>query len=101
MNFMKATKVNYDPHHIISQRRQQNKNKPFEHQEVHGLANRDNLMYYQSDVNNLGSLQENPFAIVKKTTMIVPTPSKIEVTGKRSHLEIMEVEEQGSETSKR
>ena len=32
MNFMKATKVNYDPHHIISQRRQLNKNKSFEHQ---------------------------------------------------------------------
>ena len=32
MNFMKATKINYDPHHIISQRRKQNKNKSFEHQ---------------------------------------------------------------------
>ena len=31
MNFMKATKVNYDLHHLISQRRQMNKNKSFEH----------------------------------------------------------------------
>ena len=31
MNFMKASKINYDPHHIISQRRQQNKNKAFDH----------------------------------------------------------------------
>ena len=27
MNFKKATQVNYDPHHNISQRRQLNKNK--------------------------------------------------------------------------
>ena len=29
MNFMKSTKVNYDPHHIISQRRKHNKMKNF------------------------------------------------------------------------
>ena len=46
MNFMKATKVNYDPNHIISQRRQLNKNKSFEHQEVDGLAEWANLMDY-------------------------------------------------------
>ena len=50
MNFMKATKINYDPCHIISQRRQQNKNKSFEHQEIEGLENRANLMDYQLDM---------------------------------------------------
>ena len=26
--------INYDPHHLISNRRQANKNKPFEHYDV-------------------------------------------------------------------
>ena len=36
MDFQKEQKVNYDPHHIISQRKQLNKNKPFDHQTVEG-----------------------------------------------------------------
>ena len=52
MNFMKETKVNYDPHHNISQKRKHNKNKAFEHQEVQGLVERDNLIDYQSDVED-------------------------------------------------
>ena len=48
MNFMKVTKINYDPHHIISHSRKQNKNKAFDHQEIEGLAQRDNLMEYQT-----------------------------------------------------
>ena len=34
MNLMKSTKINYDPHHIISQRRKHNKNKVFELHEI-------------------------------------------------------------------
>ena len=45
-NFWKATKVNYDSHHIIFQRKKLNDNIAFEHQEVEGLAERDNLMGY-------------------------------------------------------
>ena len=33
-----ARDINYDPHHVISVRREVNKNKPFEHQEIEGLA---------------------------------------------------------------
>ena len=46
MNFREAKILRYDPHHIISQRRLQNNNVPFEHQEVEGLeklANLENL----------------------------------------------------------
>ena len=50
---MKATKINYDPHHIISQRRKQNKNKAFDHQEIEGLAQKANLMEYQPKVESL------------------------------------------------
>ena len=38
MKFQTVAVVNYDPHHVISVRREVNKNKPFEHQEVEGLA---------------------------------------------------------------
>ena len=37
MNFMKAAKINYDPHHIISQRRKHNRNKELDNQEMEGL----------------------------------------------------------------
>ena len=52
MNFMKATKINYDPHHIISQRRQQSKNKAFDHQEIKGLPDRGNFMDYQLEMKD-------------------------------------------------
>ena len=78
MNFKKATTINYDPHHIISQRRQLNKNKAFEHQVVEGLVERANWMKYQKHVKYAYDLQENPLAIMKSTTVIVPTPSKVE-----------------------
>ena len=47
MNFKKSFAVNYDPHHVISQRRQLNKNKEFEHPKVEGLTERTNWMDYQ------------------------------------------------------
>ena len=49
MRFQTITVVNYVPHHIISIRRQVNKNKPFEHQEVVGLARSANWMDYPQE----------------------------------------------------
>ena len=43
MEFQKERKVNYDPYHIISQRKQENKNKPFNHQVFEGLEEIANL----------------------------------------------------------
>ena len=37
MGFQTNIVVNYDPHHIISIKRQVNKNKPFEHNEIAGV----------------------------------------------------------------
>ena len=34
MGFLVESSINYDPHHIISNRIQANKNKPFEHSKV-------------------------------------------------------------------
>ena len=101
MNFKNPTKINYDPHHITSHRRQHNKNKSFEHQEIEGLADRYNLMDYQSDMEDSGNLLENASATMKETTMIVPTPNKIEINGKRIISEAMEFEEEDSKASKR
>ena len=42
MGFQTTIAINYDPHHIISIRKQVNKNKTFEHQEVEGLVESKN-----------------------------------------------------------
>ena len=47
------------------------------------------------------TLQVNPFSIVKSTTMIITTPSKVEITSKMAHSEVMEIEDQDSEKPKR
>ena len=49
MDFQKEEKVNYDPHHIISQRKQLNKNKPFDHQIVEGLDKMENLSNFEEN----------------------------------------------------
>ena len=46
MRFQIVAAVNYDPHHVISIRRKVNKNKPFEHHEVAGMAESANWMVY-------------------------------------------------------
>ena len=46
MNLREANKIRYDPIQIISQRRQKNKNTPYEYEKVQGLeaiANQENL----------------------------------------------------------
>ena len=49
MDFKKEGEVNYDPHHIISQRKQLNKNKPFDHQIVEGLDKMANLSNFEEN----------------------------------------------------
>ena len=49
MDFQKEEKVNYDPHHIISQRKQLKKNKPFDHQIVEGLDKMENLSNFEEN----------------------------------------------------
>ena len=51
-------------------------------------------MDYQSYVEDTENIQVNPSALVKKIVVGVPTPSKIEITGKRTHSKAMEVEEE-------
>ena len=49
-------------------------------------------MEYQSYVENSWSLQENPSAKMKSTTIIIPTHSRVEITSKRSFSEFVEFE---------
>ena len=44
MDFIKYVNMNYDPHQVISLRKQANRNKPFEHQAIEGLAEMANLL---------------------------------------------------------
>ena len=59
--------MNYDLLHVISIRRQVNKNKPFEHQEVEGLAEKTNWSEYLDPMENVEAPQENPLEMVKDT----------------------------------
>ena len=52
MRFQRFPTINYDPHHVISIRRQVNKNKPFEHYEVEGMSESANWTYYTQVVKN-------------------------------------------------
>ena len=47
MDFQKEQRINYDPHHIISQRKQSNNNKPFDHQVGEGLDKIANLSCFE------------------------------------------------------
>ena len=57
MKFQTVVAINYDPHHVISIRRQVNKNKPFEQQEVEGLAETANWLDYLPVTQNDEDMQ--------------------------------------------
>ena len=44
--------IKYDPHHIISNRRQADKKDPYEQIEVAGLVEKENWMKYLGEANS-------------------------------------------------
>ena len=58
MAFQTTTAINYDLHHVISIRKQVNKNKPTEHQEVEGLDETANWSYYPLETHNEEEIQQ-------------------------------------------
>ena len=66
MDFQKEKKVNYDPHHIISQRKQLNKNKPFDHRTVEGLDKIANLANFEEN-SEADEDRKNRFTAVAQT----------------------------------
>ena len=91
MDFHKEQKFNYDPYHIIYQRKQANKNKPFDHQVVEGLGKIVNLSHF---VENPGSNEGKSSGLI--TASHVPENSNVLI--KRSFFEVenMEIHENSS-----
>ena len=77
MEFQKDTRVNYDPHHVISLRKQANKNKPFDHEFIEGLNETTNLLQFmetpRSDENTstlpviVSPVTEGPNVLIKRS----------------------------------
>ena len=77
MEFQKEKRANYDPHHIISLRKQANKKNPFDHQVVEGLNETANLFHFmeipRSDENAstipiaISPVTEGPNILVKRS----------------------------------
>ena len=91
IDFQKEQKVNYDPYHIISQRKQANKNKPFDHQVVEGLREIANLSHF---VENPGSNEGTSNGLI--TTSQVPGSSNVLIKRSFSEVENMEIDEDSS-----
>ena len=91
MDFKKEQKVNYDPYHIISLRKQANKNKPFDHQVVEGLKELANLSHF---MENPGSNESTSSGSI--TTSQVPKSSNVLIKRSFSEIENMEIDEDSS-----
>ena len=59
MGFSLGTAINYDPHHVISKRRQENNNNPFEHIEFDGLREVANWEDYPEKAPDIGSMKQD------------------------------------------
>ena len=106
MGFQTTTAISYDPHDIISIRRQVNKNKPFEHQEFEDLIESENWLDYPLSTQNEEYMQQgstypmkydddthpNPLVIVPAPQGITPIPSHSEMTNKRDFSDAMETD---------
>ena len=96
--------INYDPHQIISKRRQANKNNPFEHIEIVGLREEANWEDYpnyitkdismqRESVSSLpgnNSSQMNLSNIVAMAGNVSSLVSFLEITKKRENAEHMD-----------
>ena len=98
--------IDYDPHHIISNRRKANKSNPFEHVKVAGLVERANWMTYPGETNSdedilknstfalaEGSPQLDFSCIIVAATQITPLASLSEKKNKREYPKAMDVDE--------
>ena len=115
MKFQTVAAVNYDPHHVISIRRQFNKNKPLEHQEVEVLYESVNWLDYPQVTQSEEDMQHgstsppkyakvillDPLVVVPMVERISPIDIHSEMTNKRTFSDVMEMkEEDSSQTSK-
>ena len=81
MEFKKDPRINYDPHHVISLRKQANKNKQFDYQYIEGLAEAANLLHFRETPRSDGDTSTVPVVVsqITKNTSIVIKRSLSEV----------------------
>ena len=91
MDFMKDPNVNYDPHQVISLRKQANRNKPFEHQVVEGLAEMANLLQFTDESKSDEETHPAP-----GTTIQITEGVSVAVKRSLSDAESMEVDDEAS-----
>ena len=91
MEFQKDPRVNYDPHHVISLRKQENKNKPFDHQVIEGMSEAANLSHF----TEIPRSDESASIIPVTTSQVMESPN-ILIKRSVSKIESMEVDEDGS-----
>ena len=91
MDFQKDQRINYDLHHIISQRKQSNKKKPFDHQVVEGLEEVANLSCFEES-SGIDESRSN------ELDAAIQAPNNPIILNKRSLSEIhsMDVDENSS-----
>ena len=80
--------MNYDPYHIISLRKQANKNNPFDHQVVEGLNEVANLFHFMEILGSNENTSNRPVAVSQ-----VIDDSNILVKMSLSEVESMEIDE--------
>ena len=69
--------VNYDPHHVISNRRKAVKLKPFERKEIVGLADATNCNDYPKEEPKDTNMQEDSNSSVREISSLLPNISKL------------------------
>ena len=88
MGFQIDVSINYDPHHIISIRRQVNKNKPFEHYEAAGLPHTAKWLDYLHETQKDVDMQEDSNSSVKEFRSTELDPSSIVLGAEKTHTNI-------------
>ena len=75
MGFLNKAAINYDPHHIISIRREVNKNNTFEHFEVASLPETANQLDYPHETQGDVDMQEYSTSSIREVTSPQPSTS--------------------------
>ena len=85
--------IDYDPHHIISNRRKANKSKPFEHVEVVGLVERANWMTYPRETNSDEDMPKNSTSALVEGSPQLDLSCIIAIATEITHLAILSKKE--------
>ena len=77
MGFFIEVVINYDPHHVISNRRQALKRKPFEHEEIVGLADVSSWFDYPKENPKDTDMQEDSNSSIREIYLLMPDIFKL------------------------